>query len=71
MMNHSEHFFAEDEAIVNIRPITSESLSNVHRPVLLCPMQLLTIKSRVVMPRPGEFPEEEICCRKLWRRVQP
>ena len=71
MMNHSEHFFAKVEAIVNTRPITSESLSNVHSPVPLCPMQLLTMKSRVVMPPPGEFQEEEICCRKLWRRVQP
>ena len=43
-------FLAEVEAIVNTRPITSESLSDVHSPVPLCPMQLLIMKSRVVMP---------------------
>ena len=46
---------AEVEATVNTRPITSESLSDVHSPVSLCPMELLTMKSRVVMPHPGEF----------------
>ena len=45
-------FLAEVEAIVNARPITSESLSDVHSPVPLCPMQLLTMKSGVVMPPP-------------------
>ena len=63
-------FLAEVEAIVNTRPITSESLSDVHSPVPLCPMQLLTVKSRVVMPHPGEFQKEDIYCRKQWRRVQ-
>ena len=63
-------FLAEVEAIVNTRPITSESLSDVHSPVPLCPMQLLALKSRVVMPPPGEFQKEDIYCRKQWRRVQ-
>ena len=44
---------AEVEAIVNARPIPSESLSDVYSPVLLCPVQLLTMKSVVVMPPPG------------------
>ena len=63
-------FLAEVEAIVNTRPITSESLSDVHSPVPLCPMQLLIMKSRVVMPPLGEFQKEDISCRKRWRRVQ-
>ena len=63
-------FLVEEEAIVNTRLITSESLSDVHSPVLLCPMQLLTMKSRVVMPPLGEFQKEDIYCRKKWRRVQ-
>ena len=53
-------FFAEVEAIVNTRPITSESLSDVHSPAPLCPMQLLTMKSRAVMPPPGEFQKEDV-----------
>ena len=47
-------FLAEAEAIINTRPIT-ESLSDVYSPVPLCPMQLPTMKSRVVVPPPGEF----------------
>ena len=38
---------AEVKAIANTRPITSESLSDVYSPVPLCPMQLLTMKSRL------------------------
>ena len=63
-------FLAKVKAIVNTRPITSESLSDVHSPVPVCPMQLLIMKSRVVMPPPGEFQKEDIYCRKQWRRVQ-
>ena len=48
-------FLAEVEAIVNTRRITSESLSDVYSAVPLCPMQLLTMKSRVSMPPPGTF----------------
>ena len=63
-------FLAEVQAIANTRPITSESLSDVHSPVPWCPMQLLTLKSRVVMPPPGEFQKNDIYCRKQWTRVQ-
>ena len=52
------------------RPITSEFSSDAHSLVSLCPMQLLTMKSRVVMPPSGEFQKEGICCRKQWRCVQ-
>ena len=62
-------FPAEEEPIVNTRPITSQSLSDVYSPVPLCPMQLLTLKSRVVMPPSGEFQKENIYCRKQWRSV--
>ena len=48
-------FLAEVEAIVNTRRITSESLSDIHIPAPLSPMQLLTMKSRVFMPPPGKF----------------
>ena len=63
-------FLAKVEAIINTKPITSESLSDVHSPAPLCPMQLLTMKSRVVMPLPEEFLKEEIYCRKQWRHTQ-
>ena len=38
-------FLAEEEAIVNTRPITSKSLSDVHILVPLCPTQLLAMES--------------------------
>ena len=63
-------FHAEAEAIANTRPITSESLTDVHIPVPLCPMQLLTMKSRAVLPHPGEFQKEDIYGRNQWRCVQ-
>ena len=63
-------FLAEVEAIVNTRPIISESLLDVHSPVPVCPVQLLTMKPRVVMKPPGEFQKEDIYCRKQWTRVQ-
>ena len=63
--DESRHtFLAEVEAIVNTRPITSVSLSDVHSPVSLWPMQLLAMKLRVVIPRPGESQKEDIYCRK-------
>ena len=57
-------FLAEAETIVNTRPITSEFFSDVHSPVPLWPMQLLAMKSRVVIPLPGESLKEDIYCRK-------
>ena len=57
-------FLAEVGAIVNTRPITSESLSDVNSSVPLCPIQLLTMKSRAVMPPSGEFQKKDIYCRK-------
>ena len=53
-------FLAEVEAIVNTRPITSESLPDVHSPVPLCPTQLLTMKSKVVIPPLRKLQKEDI-----------
>ena len=53
-------FLAEVEAIVNTRPITSESLPDVHSPVPLCPTQLLTMKSKVVIPLLQKLQKEDI-----------
>ena len=36
----------------------------------LSPVNLLTLKSRVVMPPPGVFTAPDIYCHKYWRRVQ-
>ena len=63
-------FLAEAESIRIRRSIKSESLSDVHSPVPLCPMQLLTMESRAVIPPSGKFQKQGIYCKKHWRRVQ-
>ena len=56
--------------IVNSRPLTTDLLSDVNSMMPLSPINLLTLKSRVVMPPPGVFTAPGIYCRKHWRRVQ-
>ena len=36
----------------------------------LTPLNILTMKSKVVMPPPGDFSRPDLYCRKRWRRVQ-
>ena len=59
----------EVEAIVNSRPLTLEDVNDPEsRP--LAPANLLTMKSKVVMPPPGVFQEADVYSRKRWRAVQ-
>ena len=62
-------FMTEAEAIVNSRPLTVENLQDPES-APISPMQLLTLKSRVVMPPPGTFVREDIYCRRRWKAVQ-
>ena len=57
----------EAEAIINSRPL---SLSFASHPEPLTPNHLLTMKSNVVLPPPGEFQWADVYSRKRWRRVQ-
>ena len=63
-------FMAETEAIINSRPLTVDSITDPSSPKPLSPIQLLTYKSDVVFPPPGEFQSCDLYCRKHWRRVQ-
>ena len=45
----------EVELIVNSRPLTVETLNDANSPTPISPSNLLTLKSRLVMPPPGEF----------------
>ena len=45
----------EVEAIINSRPLTTDVLSDVTCLAPLSPVNLLTMKSKVVMPPPGHF----------------
>ena len=60
----------ELEAIVNSRPMTTESISDVKSNIPLSPANLLTMKSKVIFPPPGCFSATDIYCQKRWRRVQ-
>ena len=52
----------EVEAISNSRPITCESISDVNSYLPLSPMQLLTMKTNVVMPPPEIFQKVDLYC---------
>ena len=59
----------EVEAIINSRPLAVDNLSD-HDLDPLTPNHLLTMKSKVVLPPPGEFQKTDVYCRKRWRAVQ-
>ena len=50
----------ELEATVNSRPLTTNLLSDANSIIPLSPKNLLTLKSRVVMPPPGVFTAPDI-----------
>ena len=61
--------FCEVESIVNSRPITAIS-SDFRDPLPLSPSQILTMKTKVVLPPPGKFQRNDVYMRRRWRRVQ-
>ena len=60
---------AEAESVVNSRPLTTQSLND---PCIepLTPNHILTLKTKPVLPPPGNFQREDLYCRKRWRQVQ-
>ena len=58
------------EAVVNARPLTVDTISDVDSQIPISPSNLLTMKSNVVMPPPENFGKLDLHCRKRWRRVQ-
>ena len=61
---------AEVEGIINSRPLTVDCLNDENSPLPLSPINLLTMKSRVIMPPPGNFQSADVYSRRRWRRVQ-
>ena len=56
LKNESLHtLMTEVEAIVNVRPLTVETMNDPQSLTPLSPSHLLTMKSRVIMPPPGSF----------------
>ncbi|XP_023204623.1 uncharacterized protein LOC111611627 [Xiphophorus maculatus] len=63
-------YLYEVMAIINSRPLTTHLLSDPSAPQPLTPNHILTMKSSVVLPPPGEFVKEDLYLRKRWRKVQ-
>ena len=61
---------SEATAIVNSRPLTLENLNDPLSVEPLTPNHLLTMKSKVFLPPPGNFMKNDVSSRKRWRRVQ-
>ena len=59
----------EVEAIVNSRPLSVDNLNDENESPIT-PNHLLTMKSKVLLPPPGNFQRADIYCRKRWRAVQ-
>ena len=58
------------EAIVNSRSLTIETIADGTSEAAISPSNLLTMKSKVVMPPPGSFETLDFYRRKRWRRIQ-
>ena len=63
-------FMAEVAAVLNSRPLTVDNSTNPNDPPPLCPPQLITLKSKVILPPPGQFLPEDIYSQRQWRRIQ-
>ena len=60
----------EAAAIVNSRPLTVGTLNDPLTTPPLSPNLLLTTKTNVVLPPPGDFQKPDLYSCKHWRRVQ-
>lgn len=65
-----ETLMFETEVVVNSRPLTYVDGSDPSSAEPLTPNQLLTLRSKVVLPPRGKFVREDLYCRHHLRRVQ-
>ncbi len=63
-------FMYEAMAIVNSRPLGLETLNDPCSLSPITPNHLLTMKSQIVVPPPGNFDIQDVYARKRWRKVQ-
>ena len=60
----------EVEVIVNSKPLTIETLNDPTSPMPLSPANLLTSKTKIIIPPPDNFNQPDIYSQRQWRRIQ-
>ena len=60
----------EVESIVNLRPLTVETLSDVGIEAPLSLVNLITMKSNVVLSALGDIKKPDLYSSRRWRRIQ-
>lgn len=63
-------FLYKTMAIINSRPLSVENLHDPTAPEPLTPNHILTMKSSILLPPPGQFCKEDLYLNKRWRKVQ-
>ena len=61
---------AETEGILNSRPLTTDNISDLTSSLPRSPSNLLTMKSKIILPPQGDFLKPDLYNRKRWRGVQ-
>ena len=61
---------ADIESIVNLRHLTVKTLGDIGSEAPLSRINLLTIKSNVVLPPPGDSRKPDLYSRQRWRRIE-
>ena len=60
----------EVEAVVNFWLLTVNTIRHADCQIPISPSNILTTKSNVAMPPPGNFEKSDLYCKKRWRGVQ-
>ena len=60
----------ETEGNLNSQPLKTDSISDLTRSLSLSPSNLLTMKSKITLPPPGDFSRPDLYSRRRWRQVQ-
>ena len=58
------------EAVINSRPLTTDTTTSPVSPEALTPNHVLTMETKVILPPPGTFQAADQYSRKRWQQVQ-
>ena len=61
---------AGTEGILNFQPLTTDNISDPTSSLPLSPSNLLTMKSKIILPPPGDFSRPDLYSHRRWRWVQ-